>query len=419
MRDRWVEQHLGDEVRPRVGFEDELADSLHGAWQNGPSAQRSRWPRVAIWATAAAAVLIGVGVAATRDDADRVTGDTNVVTSVPTTDPSTSTTTATTTATTVAPPVPATPNESIVSLYLTALADGRYLDAATLLDEGGLEPEARADLRPLFDATLGFGLVSGQTDREHLASALAAWCQSPAMCLGPTALSTEGDDVVATFTIDGVQRSSTFRAGTFEGQPLVIGLPLQLPRIGSSIADTVECPTIDVVGIAWADLDGDGWLERLVTQQSSSPGSPYRITVCGSTTVVAPFERVSDYVSVKVDPVGVGRVAIGVLSDNGYVGDIYELQSGELVKVGGPVESSGVDRTSFGCLGDSSTLMSFTYDFVGGTDLSNSTALTYTATPVLDPAKGPPPGSFALPDQAVAAGQIVVGECGGLPVLTN
>ncbi len=417
MRDRWVEQHLGDEVRPRAGFEDELADSLQGAWHGRPSAPRPRWPRVAIWATAAAAVLIGVGVAVTRDDADRVTGDTNVATSTattgnPTTDP-------TNTATTVAPPVPATPNESIVSLYLTELADGQYLDAAKLLGEGGLEPEARSDLRPLFDPTMGFGLVPGQSDREHLASALAAWCQSPAMCLAPTALTTDGDNVVATFTIDGMQRSSTFRAGYFEGQPLVIGLPPLLPRAGTTLADVVACPTTDVVGAAWADLDGDGWPEQLVTQFAGSPGSPYRVVTCGSTMVVAPFEQLSDYVPLKVDAVGNGLVAIGVVIDTGYAGVVYAAQHGELVQVGEPVASSGVDRTSFGCLGDASTLMSFTYDYVGGTDLSNSTALTYTATPVLDPAKGPPPGSLTLPDESVAAGQIVVGECGGLPVLTN
>ena len=51
--------------------------------------------------------------------------------------------------------------------YLTALADGRYADAAVLLNEGGLEPERRADLRPLFTE---YG------DIDDLPARLQSWC---------------------------------------------------------------------------------------------------------------------------------------------------------------------------------------------------------------------------------------------------
>lgn len=126
----------------------------------------------------------------------------------------------------------------------------RYEDAAKLLGEGGLPLEARSDLRPFLNA-------NGQI--PDLAGSLRAWCEF-ALCELPTAL-TSADvpvQVAATFAAGGVERTSMFVPGFFEGSRSVRGLPLQLPA-GSSLADTVQCPTQPVKDTADVDLNGDGW----------------------------------------------------------------------------------------------------------------------------------------------------------------
>jgi hypothetical protein len=442
MRNGWIDDHVGDEVRPRAGFEDELAGTLQRTWRGeaiAPPAmpvvpvptQQPQWRKVAIWTVAAAAVLIGVGIVVSRDDTPHITADTTIP-STPTTVPATTPTTddvTTTALSTVPPTVPLTtvptslpvavagsPEEQTVLDYLVALAGGRYLDAAQVLGDGGLELEARSDLRPLFGAQ--YGLVPGAADREALAAALQRWCAAPAMCVPPTALATDGNRVVATFTIDGVQRSSTFIGATFEGQPLVYGLPLQLPA-SIAIAETIECPTTDVVDTAWADLDGNGWFELLTMQQNGSPGDPFRVTACGTMLEMEPYEQLSDYVPLTMhtfDPAGGGDlVVIGFNTDTGFQGVIHDLVNGALVAVTDTVYQSGVDRTSFGCVDGS--VVTYTYDYVGGTDLSNSSALTYATTVVIGPALPPPTRTLPLPEETDAAFHVIAGYCGELPIL--
>ena len=130
--------------------------------------------------------------------------------------------------------------------YLTALADGRYDDAAVLLNEGGLEPERRADLRPLFTE---YG------DVDDLAARLQSWCENEAICTAPDAPPVDiGGYWVATWTTpDG-------RADRLLPLRLVRGLAER--RTGSRRADrngsVVACPTSDVDLVREADLDGDG-----------------------------------------------------------------------------------------------------------------------------------------------------------------
>ena len=61
-------------------------------------------------------------------------------------------------------------------------AQGDYDTAAGLLSDGGLEPEVRSDMRPLFRPE--FGLEPGNTGRAAVAAALEKWC-ARALCVQP------------------------------------------------------------------------------------------------------------------------------------------------------------------------------------------------------------------------------------------
>jgi len=449
MPDRWIDEHVGDEARLRPGFETELDATLRAAWRSdavatppaglrGPSGP-SRRVRVAIWATAAAVVLIGGAVVLTRSGhSSTITSHTGDITSPATADvtaaPTTSTASSSTSATTEAsvtttpttaattPVVAHTESEQTVLDYLTALADGRYDDAAKLLGEGGLEWTGRADLRPLFspDGTL--------TD---LPAALRAWCEQPALCAVPVGLATDNNRVVATFAVDGQFRSTVFVGATFEGSPLVHGLPMRLPPGGGSLNDVVPCRTSNVQDVVLADLDGDGWKET-VTVTRTTDNLTVMIDACGTTLHVPQYSTpsINDLLIYTLDIGldGTDELLTGGTSVDTFFGSVMRWDGSHLVETGQQLTLSnphdGQAGTSFGCSPiNGGSLVQYTYQYEGGTDLSNSTALSYS-TIVLNPdgTVNPipmPAGRFELPAQQDEAFHLIAGYCGNLPVQTG
>lgn len=333
------------------------------------------------------------------------------------------------TTTTTGPATTVDPSTSIgVTRYLTALAEGDYDTAARLLNEGGLELEARADLRPLFRPE--FGLVPGKTDRAALAAALEKWC-ARALCVQPTDVVDlpDGRWTKAVFPMgpDGTTES-LFTDYVFEGQQGVTGLPLQLPP---NVADadyqyvSIDCPIDQVSRVDWADVDGDGWIEQLVSQIVAEEGgesgvATYRVTTCGTSTEVEPFEITGDGLVVyPVNPTGEGADTLLIGFAEGYpIGTIFEVQGGRIVEIPGtswgfgpPV--TGAEQRTIGCAdlrGDGTVeLVNYTFTDTDG-------QLVYAATSAL--------GSGASADGRIAyvspqADAIRIGVCNGLPVMTN
>lgn len=439
MRDQWLHEHQGPEARPTDAFTASLADTLQSEWRQpttrvvqSSGEHRRSWLRPMMAAAAALAVLGGGAYVLGRDSKPSVTGDSTATTAAPTT-PTTDATTLPT-ETTVAPTTPpttlpatpvvaATPEEQTVLDYLTALAEGRWADAAKLLGEGGLSLEERSDLRPL---------VADDGTLSDLAGALQAWCGQPAMCLVPTGLRSMDNRIVATFTIDGIERSSTFVGATFEGSPLVTGLPLRFPPEGVSLADTVQCPTDGVDSTVYADLDGDGWDETVVSWLAANGAA---ISVCGTDLVVTTLDLNTSELPLlfTIDPEGDGRDSLllgGTTVDTMMLTD-YSLEQSALVATGRDVTQSnpsgGAGGTSFGCedaTGDGlRELVLYSYQYEGGTDLSNSTALTFTRTVLNGDGSVNPlplePGRYELPAQVEVAFRIISPHCGVLPVQTG
>lgn len=444
MRDTWLHDHLGDEARPTAHFEAELADTLHAAWADPQasmtvSPQQPAAPRRSLrpWLAAAAAVAVfgagGIYLAA-DDGKPQITGESTVTTLAPSTSVETTaveTTASTSPPTTVAPttvPTPvvaSTPEEQAVLDYLAALDQGRWTDAAKLLGEGGLSWEERADLRPLT------GTDGALND---LPAALQAWCESPAMCRLPTALTTDpvSNRIVATFTIDDVERSSIFVGGTFEGSPLVRGLPLRLPPEGVPMDEMVVCQTAGVERTLYADLDADGWDEVIVDTQDEAFN--HTLSVCG-TTLVVPSLFIGSPNTFVLWTLDVGGDGSDELMTGGFNVDTLfaaiikwdgtELQyTGQEVTNSNPVDGNA--GTSFGCeniVGAGGSLVQYTYQYESGTDLSNSTALTFSRTILNDDGTvNPiplPAGRYELPAQEQEAFRLIAGYCGNLPVQTD
>lgn len=318
--------------------------------------------------------------------------------------------------------IPAEP----VKRYVVRLAEGDYLGAAQLLGEGGLEPEARADLRPLFDPE--FGLLPGQVTTEALAAALERWC-AQALCVSPVDLQVvDGFNRAAvTFDVGGVRRTSTFVGSSFEGQPMVEGLPLQLPA-GADLAATVECPIsggFERGQQTWADLDGDGWWELLVAQMIASADDEsgvvtYRVTACGTTTRVEPLEITGDGLAIyPLNPMrsGPDTLLIGFLE--GYPnGTMYQFDGARIAPLantrwdlGPPLV--GFEQMSVGCAdlaGDGNVvIVNYTFTETDG-------QLRYTArSAIVDGATA----EGQLASDSDEAARIRLGSCHDLPVRTD
>jgi len=429
MPSNWIDEHVGDEGTPRPGFEDELAAELRREWRG---VANPRW-RLALWGAAAAALLVGVIVVATRDGDRTVTPvDTTVpatdVTSsiddtvVDITEPSTRDTPET-----LPDPDPDSLGHAAVIDYLDALAQGDYVAAAVLLGRGGLDWESRPDIRPLYRPE--YGLVPGQSTTEALASALERWC-ARSICVTFASVGEWGfGQMRATFVVNGVERSSMFVGYLDEGQPAVQGLPLQSPPVGE--LDLVPCPDDGMMRQTWADLDGDGWMEQLIVRRLADEATNI-LVVCGTTLRVEEFEFVDGegLWAYPVNPALTGPDLLLLGSVPPFpAGSVYRLEGDRIVATEGTFSfiTPMVDQPgrSTGCApvadGGGEALVNHTYRYVGGTDLSTATQLVGTTSNVLGDRIVETPFSidranFAAREAAVA---IVTGTCHGLPVMTG
>lgn len=433
MPEQWIDGVVGDEAHPRPGFENELGRTLQREWRGS-----APWRAIA-WGAAAAVLMVGAIVVFSRDDGKKVVpADTTVGTTIestvpPSTEPSTTgvdtTTSVDETTTTVN-----LSDLSGVELYLTALARGEYAVAARLLDEGGLELEARADIRPLFRPE--FGLVPGLTNRDAVAAALQKWC-AVALCVQPTEIVDlpDGRWTRAVFPTPSGPQPALFTDFVFEGQTGVTGLPPMRP-VSAGDGMVVNCPTDAVRVVAWADLDGDGWIEQLVGRSTGSAFNDesgvenFVVTTCGTSLQVEPFAITGD--SLAIYPVRPGSSAADTLLI-GFLegvpsGGIYALDGGELTQQDGPAgpatwwlrPSYAGPPESVGCAavtpGSAVELVTYTYTLVGGSELSNSTALEYEVVNALGGDERRGSGTLTLPAQEQEAGRIVIGYCGDLPI---
>lgn len=438
MRDRWLDDHVGDETVVRPDFEELLGGTLQTAWRRPegspirPPSRPSRRTKVLIWAAAAAVLLVGGAVVLARTGKSSVTSNTGDVT-LPVTAPPTvivttavppETTAAATTSlpppTTVAPEVVATsPEQQTVLDYLTALSEKRYVDAAKLLGEGGLSLEDRSDLRPFLGPD---GKI------PDLAGSLQKWC-AEALCLVPTLLAGTDSTVTATFTVDGVSRTALLDAGTFEGSPQVRGLPIQLPT-GVALADTVQCLISPSADTALADLNGDGWFETVV----ADPTDNAIVSVCGTDLRVPTFtwevsgsnDPPTRILPLDIEGDGSDEFLAATTFPDGFHGTVVGLRSGRLQVIWRPLLLfPSMDGNSFGCTdldGDGTRdLVSYKYSLVGGTELANSTRLDYTATLVNEDGTDgiSTTGSLPLPAQLEEAVRLISGYCGNFATQTG
>lgn len=400
-----------------------------------PSHRSYRW-----LAVAAAAVLLGGGIVAVAvirsgdHDASVATTapppvstaavpPTSARVSLPVSAPSTSqqpvptststtTTSTTTTTTTVAPTsttVPLSPEAAVLADYLTALAEGRYADAAVLLNDGALEPERRSDLRPLFDE---FG------DVDDLAARLESWC-GLAMCTQPDTPPTDiGGYWVATWTTPEGVLTGYFRSGSFEGVANVRGLP---PRRASG--SVVTCPVDQVVVVREADIDGDGSPDTVVVTQDAADGRHW-VWSCNTGLELPPLEQPgSSTVYGVLAPAGEpgATLLIGRFTEEHSCGSTFRMaqSAGALVEAGWNGCWGVNTGESIGCrdIGGVQTIVAYRSHFLDGDRLDDSSGMSGSvlslAGEILD--------SFTLtfPGQIEDGYRIIEPHCNGLPVVTE
>jgi len=329
---------------------------------------------------------------------------------VASTSPSTtSTTTTTSTSTTTTTTGPPTPEQAQIENYLADIANARYDDAAALLREGGLELEARADLRPLFTE---YGNV------DDLAARLNSWCTDKAICTAPDAPPVDiGGYWLATWTTPAGAVTGYFRSGSFEGSPSVGGLP---PRRPPSAA-VGACPTSNVEAVREADIDGDGDPEAIVV--TGSGPADRLVNVCNTALSVPPLQLpagtsiVIGVLQPTAEPSA--TLLIGDAGESSSCGATYRLaaSAGALVQVGWQ-GCWGGNGESIGCrdVNGESSIVAYRYTFAGGDRLDNSTSMNVDVLSL----DGAPLDSFTLtlPDQIEQGLTIVEPHCNGLPVIT-
>jgi hypothetical protein len=302
--------------------------------------------------------------------------------------------------------MPLDPEAATLQEYLAALAEGRYAEAAGLLDDPALEHERRSDLRPLFTE---FG------DAHDLPARLQAWCETAALCTVPDAAPVDiGNFWVATWSTAGGPLTGYFRSGSFEGTAVVHGLPPRRPA-GSVVA----CPQTGVTGVREADVDGDGTPETLVV---TGQAPDHVLEICNSASAIppTPFPATTPVIGVldpASDPAAV--VVLGDVGEAGVCGATYRMaqSAGALVEVGWN-GCWGADATeSIGCrqIDGQDLAVAYRYSYVGGDRLDNSTSLDVEVT-TLD---GMPLDAvtLVLPDQIDEALALVEPSCSGLPVV--
>jgi hypothetical protein len=446
--ERWLDGHTGDEMRPRSGFGDELADRLTGAWRGeveatvGPPRSDPRPSRVGIVITLVACVLVlaFVALAITRDSRHH---DVGVPTSIaggssttlaPTTLAPTTLAPTTLAPTTLAGPtetvpptdspttvgsqrpiaVPADADQRAVFDYLTALSQQRWADAATAL-RGSVEDTDRADLRPIF------------AQLPDVAGASRAWCTSGGACQQPTGLDTPQPGWVSVgYVIRGRKLMQWFQVSTFESKTTVRGLPIKVPT-DVDVNRIVQCEVAKPVSVVPADVNGDGWFEQIVIDAAST------VHVCDTTLVIAPLTVSSPFGSaVSAYPIdvrgdGYEQLFIGSTFADGFEGGLYAYVSsrGGYI-IGKTVVVSPVMGRTVGCIdvsGDGKRdFVAISFSFVGGTNADNSTAVKYSATYAEAPVQSPGTeviGNPGLPVHSTAAVRLMGGYCGDRLIMTG
>ena len=277
---------VAEEARvPRPGYVDELVRRVEAGRVGAESRRRRRGGRTAIVGAIAGVVvfLAAVGVAAGRNGSAPVAA--SATTAPPSLAAASSHDNLRTTGTSV----------DAVRGYLLALAQERYVDAASMLRGGAVSLDRRADLRPIFGKL------------ADLPSALGDWCHTQAMCRAPDALIDNGNEVQATFRVEGEDIHQSFGTGVYHGATYVRGLPLRVPeplrREQPWGLMLTLCPTDNVVGVISADLDGDGWYEQVVLQNDGR-SSGWSMTVCG-TYLSTRLVHLPPYPDLRVYPVHV------------------------------------------------------------------------------------------------------------------
>ncbi|MDP2292962.1 MAG: hypothetical protein Q8M22_17400, partial [Actinomycetota bacterium] len=201
-----------------------------------------------------------------------------------------------------------------------------------------------------------------------------------------------------------------------------------LPAAGGDIDGIIDCPTEQVSDIAWADLDGDGWIEQLVAQIGDGDGatSPFTITTCGTALQVEPFEITGDGLAIYSVSLDTEYLLIGFL-EGAPNGGVYVFDGQAIVPLQGfdgparwafasPIMSDPAE--TFGCLATDRglVLVNRFYRLVGGNDVSNSTSMELTTVEVLTGVSTST--TFDLPEQQAEAGAALTGDCNGVGIKT-
>jgi hypothetical protein len=308
--------------------------------------------------------------------------------------------------------------------YLVALSQQRWDVAADLLRGGAVPLDRRADLRPIFDRL------------ADLPAALGEWCSQQAMCRAPDELVDNGNEVQATFVVEGETLHQSFGTGVYHGAAYVRGLPLRVPqplrREQPWGLMLTLCPADNVVSVISADLDGDGWYEQVVLRNDGR-SSGWTMTICG-TYLTTRLVHLPPYPDLRVYPVHVGDrdvLLIGNEDANAtFRGKVWSFEPG-----GGGAGFAAKDfvvtpsaGSNLGCLdvnGDGTPeLVQLTVDLKGSVDVSDAQSFEYTATPVwpetaANTATNTVSGNVGLWPHSTSLPTEFAGYCGDRPIVVN
>jgi hypothetical protein len=304
--------------------------------------------------------------------------------------------------------------------YLLALAQERFDDAATMLRGGAVPLDRRSDLRPIFD-----GLAD-------LPTALADWCRQQAMCRVPDSMVDNGNEVQATFVVEGEAIHESFGAGVYHGATYVRGLPLRVPQPLRreqpwGLMLTI-CPTTNVISVLSADLDGDGWYEQVVLQNDGR-STGWSMTVCGTylSTHLVPLPP---YPDLRVYPAHVGNRDVLLVGNEDasatFRGQVWSFDP----QLGGGgfsashfsvAPAAGSDLGCFDVNGDGSDeLVQLSIRYHGGTDVTNSDSVDFDATAVWpDAVTGTTSGTLGLWPHSTSLPTALAGYCQSRPIVVN
>jgi hypothetical protein len=394
---------------PRPGFVDELTRRIESG-RLSSAARRPRRRRVVMAAGVAvlAATLATVGVAS------RGSGATPVAAPRATAPASLASTSNHENLKTTGSSVEA------VRGYLLALSQERFDDAATMLRGGAVSLDRRADLRPIFD-----GLAD-------LPTALGDWCRQQAMCRPPDSLIDNGNEVQATFLVDGEAIHQSFGNGVYHGATYVRGLPLRVPqplrREQPWGLMLTLCPTTNVISVLSADLDGDGWYEQVVLQNDGR-SSGWSMTVCG-TYLFTRLVHLPPYPDLRVYPVHVGDRDVLLVGNEDasatFRGQVWSFDrqfggGGFSANHFSVTPAGGSDLGCFDVNGDGTAeLVQLAIHYHGGSDASNSQSADYDATAVWpDSVTGSTSGTLGLWPHSTSLPTAFTGYCNDRPIVVN